>query len=292
MSADSPSTTAVPLWPKATAILGADGSVTLTVGPTSNEHQAEDLDGARAYVLEHVAAYARTELARPIRLQTTDPDGEWLLAVHPDATVTELGSQPAPPEPGDEPPAQPVTLRRSRTASGAPPRRVPRGTIAPDKPVGRAGRRRRSVVLAAVACVLAALVATVAIILGAPPATPVPSSAQTPRTVVVGPMPAPPATPTTSAIADAERRAARRAAAKRRAAADARATRRRAMRRRVAARQRAAARRAREARAAPPPPVAAPPVAPVPVAPPPPVAPTRPAPPPPASPTCKEFPPC
>ena len=93
----SPSTTArpgteIPRWPKISVTLNADGTGLLTNQGRDHRLNAADIDAARADVIARVVATARS-LERPVRLKSTDPDGEWELAVHPDGTVTELDEQ-------------------------------------------------------------------------------------------------------------------------------------------------------------------------------------------------------
>jgi len=77
--------------------------------------------------LERVTKTA-AELERPVRLTTTDPDGEWELAIAPDGSVSELAAQPAPTT------AAPSLLKPTATAT-APisPNGAPRPT--PDSPL-------------------------------------------------------------------------------------------------------------------------------------------------------------
>ena len=277
MKAASRSASDVPHWPKITAILNADGSGRLTVNGVVEELAPGDLDIARGHVLERVAA-AAASVGRAVRLHSTDPDGEWELAVHPDGHVDELAAEPieaAPPAaaamPDDdaEPVAGPAVAaaaiastrqtpvephgRRDASRNGGPDR-VPSPTApltraqrkwAGDPPARRRGARpaaRIGVVLT----LLAALVAATVFV-----------ATSGPDTVVGGSDPAPPRAASQNhenvaadAIADARRKGAQRRAVA--AAADRRAER-RALQRRVAARQareRRAARRALERRVA------------------------------------------
>lgn len=296
----SPSTTAtpgaeIPRWPKISVTLNADGTGLLTNQGRDHRLNAPNIDAARADVLQRVMATA-TSLERPVRLNSTDPDGEWELAVHPDGTVVELAGKPVSqptvtrvtPAPLDVGvPAEPTSLgltRSQRRWAGEPRER-------------RTGRPavRIGVALALLMC----LGAAAALVVTNGPATVVKSPTPPP------PPPAPPAiSPDASAAAsDAaaakarQRRATRRAAAareRRQRAALIRRVNERKARERRAARRRAATRRATIARraarvarrrpaAATPPPAAPRPRQPA-VRPPP-----APPPPPPAAPPCGEF---
>jgi hypothetical protein len=267
-----PAADGIARWPKIAVTLNDDGTGRLTIDGRVEDISAPDVDAARVIVLERVTATART-VGRPVRLQSSDPDGQWELAVHPDGHVDELDARPASAPP---PVAAPASL----------PRVTPRAHAG----LGRRGLVRLTVALAIV--IGAGSVATLVVTNG-------------PATVVEKTTPAPPrarpAPPTTSdraaEIAAAQRAAARREAARARRehrAVEARvaarqARERRAARRRAAARRQAAQARRRAALArkrakAPPRPTSRAPQRPVPVAPPPP-----PPPPPPARPACDDF---
>lgn len=75
---------AVPTWPQIIAIVREDGSGEVTVDGARHTVAATDLAGARAAVLAHVSKHTAAELARPVRIDTFDPEGQWQLIVHPD----------------------------------------------------------------------------------------------------------------------------------------------------------------------------------------------------------------
>lgn len=96
---DDATAVTIPRWPITSVVLHDDGSGVLTINATDEPVRESDLAAARTAVLERVRAYARDELARPVRLLTTDPDGTRCeLAVHPDGDVDEIsvGEQPPP----------------------------------------------------------------------------------------------------------------------------------------------------------------------------------------------------
>ena len=292
----SPSTTAtpgaeVPRWPKISVSLNADGTGLLTNQGRDHRLNAPNIDAARADVLQRVIATA-TSLERPVRLNSTDPDGEWELAVHPDGSVVELAGKPVsqptvtrvtpPLLDVDAPPEAPsVGLTRSQRRWAGEPRQRRTG-----RPAARIG-----VALA----LLMSLGAAAALIVTNGPATVVKSPTPTPPPRAISPGASAAASDAAAAKAR-QRRAARGAAAARerrqRAALVRRVNERQARQRRAA--RRAAARRAttarraarvsrRRAAVAKPPPAAPRPRQPA--APPPASAP----PPPPAAPPCGEF---
>lgn len=273
----------VPQWPKTSAVLHDDGTGELTINGVSEPIAGADINVARGIVLERVAAYARDELARPVRLQTTDPDGQWELAVHPNGDVDEIAGEP------------------TAVAATAPPPRTTRRRPAPFTAAPRAARtsartsRRRLLEAAAALLVLTAAITTVVVLTSA-------NDAAAPRRTVSTPAPTRAVAPGTIAdIVDAARakaaahdaaiakarhqRFVRRQAAARRRAVQRRVARKHATARRARARAAARARARRQAAASRPPAAVTPrPTTPRPVAPPPP--------PPPVSPVCQEFPPC
>jgi hypothetical protein len=86
----------IPRWPATTAVLNADGSGRLTIDGRREELPAGDLAASRELVKHRVTDLAQ-DLGRPVRLTSTDPDGEWELAIAPDGGVRELAAQPGPP---------------------------------------------------------------------------------------------------------------------------------------------------------------------------------------------------
>jgi len=117
VSADKTAASQIPRWPKSSAILNDHGSARLTINDKPEDLTADNVDSARQIVLERVTATA-LEVGRPVRLTSTDPDGVWELAVHPDGTVQELAAHPttktrqSPPRPPRRP-AAPLSRRRA-----------------------------------------------------------------------------------------------------------------------------------------------------------------------------------
>jgi len=93
--------TQAPSWPRIVAVVGADGSAQVTVNGASHRVSAGDVDAARLSVIDVVRQEAAAVLDRPVRVETTDPDGRWRLIVHPDGQVDEVEG-PAPAERGGE----------------------------------------------------------------------------------------------------------------------------------------------------------------------------------------------
>lgn len=296
----SPSTTAtpgteIPRWPKISVTLNADGTGLLTNQGRDHRLNAPDIDAARADVIARVVATARS-LERPVRLNSTDPDGEWELAVHPDGTVTELAGKPAPQAPVTR--VTPTAAAGAAQTTDAPPQAPPAAlTRSQRKWAGESRQRRDGWPAARIAVALALLLclgAAAALIVTNGPATVVRSPTASPPTAPRAVSPGASVSANDAAEAKAQqRRRARRAAAARerreqraaliRRVSARQARERRAARRRAAARRAASARRAAARRAANPPPAVSRPRQPA-VAPPPP-----PPPPPPFAPPCGEF---
>ena len=277
MPPPAPAATEIPRWPKITATLNADGTGVLTIDGRDQPLEGADVDTARSVVLERVAATAAT-VGRPVRLHSSDPDGDWTLAVHPDGRVDELAARPAAVAP----------VMPAVAVAGSPPRPVGRAAVRSMRPPG-SRRRRLAGRVAAGLGLLAGIAVVLALLITNGPATVVRD--QTPRMPTRS---APPATDkardTVAVAAHRARQAvdrARQRATLRRSVAARQARQRRAARRRAAARRSApnarratapARRRARPARRTSPPP------APARTTPP-----ARPAPATSASPQCGEF---
>lgn len=110
----------VPAYPVVYVDVAPDGSAHVNVAGRHEHFDAAPSDVTRRVVTAYATAVA-TELHRPLRMQITDPDGKWLVAVHPNGTVTDL-AEPA--EKARRPRKQAVTVP---TAAAAP----DRGTIDP-----------------------------------------------------------------------------------------------------------------------------------------------------------------
>lgn len=228
-----PTAPGVPRWPKISVALHGDGSGRLTIDGRDERLTAGDIDAARSIVLERVVATAVT-VGRPVRLHSTDPDGQWELAVHPDGRVDELAAHPVVPAAVSAPDTHAVVTAPARA----------RQPIARSSPSVRRGRRV-AVRAAAALALLTGLTSAAALVLTNGPATVVHRS--TPITPINGTS-MPDEVNRAAAVASGQR------ATQRRQAAQQKRREREALQRRVAARQvrerRAARRRAAARRSA------------------------------------------
>lgn len=110
----------VPAYPVVYVDVAPDGSAHVNVAGRHEHFDAAPSDVTRRAVTAYATAVA-AELHRPLRMQITDPDGKWLVAVHPNGTVTDL-AEPA--EKARRPRKQAVTVPATAAATG-------RGTIGP-----------------------------------------------------------------------------------------------------------------------------------------------------------------
>lgn len=88
----------IPTWPRIEAVTRPDGTGEVTINGTSHPIETHTTDDARAEILSRVTETART-LRRPVHLDARGPDGDWLLLVHPDGTVSDAGASTAKPAP-------------------------------------------------------------------------------------------------------------------------------------------------------------------------------------------------
>ncbi|MEV8241982.1 FHA domain-containing protein [Microbacterium testaceum] len=91
------STAPVPAYPVVFVDVAADGSAHVNVAGRHEHFDPNDPATTRQAVTAYAAAIA-AELRRPVRMKITDPDGQWLVAVHPTGTVTELADAPEKPK--------------------------------------------------------------------------------------------------------------------------------------------------------------------------------------------------
>lgn len=121
----------IPTWPRITALTRKDGSGEVTINGTSHPIKTETADQARAEILSRVTETART-LRRPVHLDAHGPDGDWLLLVHPDGTVSDASIAP-------DKPAALVTSRdlantRSESTPHTTPTQAPLSPMPPEPP--------------------------------------------------------------------------------------------------------------------------------------------------------------
>ncbi|HEY8717106.1 MAG TPA: hypothetical protein VIM26_00740, partial [Pengzhenrongella sp.] len=75
------------------AVVTADGVAELVVDGVTHRFAAPSAADADEIVTEFVAGRAADQ-GRVLTLEIKDPDGEWVLMIHPDGTVHEAGSPP------------------------------------------------------------------------------------------------------------------------------------------------------------------------------------------------------
>ena len=75
-------------FPKIDAVLRANGTGEVTINGTSHAIQAEDEATVLSQALRLITDTA-TQLGRPVRVSTTDPDGQGLIVVSPEGIVSE-----------------------------------------------------------------------------------------------------------------------------------------------------------------------------------------------------------
>lgn len=83
-------------FPKIDAVLRANGTGEVTINGTSHAIQAEDEAAVLSQALRLITDTA-AQLGRPVRVSTTDPDGQGLIVVSPEGIVNEAA--PAKPSP-------------------------------------------------------------------------------------------------------------------------------------------------------------------------------------------------
>lgn len=103
----------VPAYPVVYVDVAADGSAHVNVAGRHDHFDPADPTTTRQAVTGYAAAIA-AELRRPVRMKITDPDGQWLVAVHPTGTVTELADAAEKPK---RPRRQKVTVPAAAAAA-------------------------------------------------------------------------------------------------------------------------------------------------------------------------------
>lgn len=99
-------------FPKIDAVLRANGTGEVTINGTSHAIQAEDEAAVLSQALRLITETA-AQLGRPVRVSTTDPDGQGLIVVSPEGNVSEAA------------PAKPSSRRQQEPASDAPAQLTP-----------------------------------------------------------------------------------------------------------------------------------------------------------------------
>jgi len=80
----------VPAELTAQTVIHPDGAAEVALGGVVERFAAQDMARVAGNITEYIAERAAAD-GRPVRVDVRDPDGEWLLVVHPDGTVEETG---------------------------------------------------------------------------------------------------------------------------------------------------------------------------------------------------------
>jgi MinD-like ATPase involved in chromosome partitioning or flagellar assembly len=83
-------------FPKIDAVLRANGTGEVTINGTSHAIQAEDEAAVLSQALRLITETA-AQVGRPVKVSTTDPDGQGLIIVSPEGIVSEAVPSPAKP---------------------------------------------------------------------------------------------------------------------------------------------------------------------------------------------------
>lgn len=83
-------------FPKIDAVLRANGTGEVTINGTSHAIQAEDEAAVLSQALRLITETA-AQVGRPVKVSTTDPDGQGLIIVSPEGIVSEAVASPAKP---------------------------------------------------------------------------------------------------------------------------------------------------------------------------------------------------
>jgi MinD-like ATPase involved in chromosome partitioning or flagellar assembly len=113
-------------FPKINAVLRTNGTGEVTINGTSHAIEAADETAVLGEALRLISETA-AQLGRPVRVSTTDPDGQGLIIVSPEGVVSEAA--PIKPSPKREQDTLPVTATPSpeiaRSTTTAPPAPTP-----------------------------------------------------------------------------------------------------------------------------------------------------------------------
>ena len=126
-------------FPKINAVLRTNGTGEVTINGTSHAIEAADEAAVLSDALRIITETA-AQLGRPVRVSTTDPDGQGLIIVSPEGVVSEAA--PIKPTPKREQDTLPVTAapsletaKATTTAAPAPtPVSVPDASAAEEVP--------------------------------------------------------------------------------------------------------------------------------------------------------------
>lgn len=109
---------AATVWPRAEVSLSQEGRVRINIGGVTSTPETENLEGARAVVVDFIARRAAA-LGRAIPTSIQEPTGTWQVDIHPDGTVSSDDADPdEESESGAGVDAGPRAGRGAATASG------------------------------------------------------------------------------------------------------------------------------------------------------------------------------
>lgn len=140
-------------FPKIDAVLRANGTGEVTINGTSHAIQADDEAAVLREALRLITDTA-AQLGRPVKVSTTDPDGQGLIVVSPEGLVSEASqAKPSPrrqknPEPAVSDPA-PVQAPAAPVTFGAAVSRVQEPGDAAPEPVTRRSLKETSFLVSA-----------------------------------------------------------------------------------------------------------------------------------------------
>ncbi|MFJ4264688.1 chromosome partitioning protein ParA [Paenarthrobacter nicotinovorans] len=107
-------------FPKIDAVLRANGTGEVTINGTSHAIQAEGEAAVLSQALQLITDTA-AQLGRPVRVSTTDPDGQGLIVVSPEGIVSEAApAKPSSRRKQDPVPAAPVPAQQAPEAKEMP----------------------------------------------------------------------------------------------------------------------------------------------------------------------------
>jgi MinD-like ATPase involved in chromosome partitioning or flagellar assembly len=119
-------------FPKIDAVLRANGTGEVTINGTSHAIQAEDEAAVLSQALRLITETA-AQLGRPVRVSTTDPDGQGLIVVSPEGIVSEAA--PARPSARRQQDPAPAVAALAAKETPAPVAAAVKETPAPAAPV-------------------------------------------------------------------------------------------------------------------------------------------------------------
>lgn len=121
-------------FPKINAVLRTNGTGEVTINGTSHAIEAADEAAVLTDALRIITETA-AQLGRPVRVSTTDPDGEGLIIVAPDGVVSEATpTKPTPKREKDSLPAPTAASPETAKAAATTPAPVPDAAVTEEAP--------------------------------------------------------------------------------------------------------------------------------------------------------------